>query len=69
MDVDVDTRYLPGRCVTASRKQTVRVEGAATHVLGWVRERITADDITRRNAERLRARGSRSRACPRGFGR
>ena len=66
MDVDVDTRYLPGP-LRHSGKQTVRVEGVATHVLGWVRERITADDITRRNAERLRRAGIEVPSVPEGL--
>ncbi len=47
VDVAVDLRTFP-RPLELESHETVRVEGAATHVLGWMRERIFAEDLARR---------------------
>lgn len=66
MDVPVEQRWLPGP-LRAAGTRTVRVSGVATHVLGWVRERVNAEDLHRRNVERLRRTGVEVPVVPAGL--
>ncbi|MCC6321621.1 MAG: hypothetical protein IT438_09340 [Phycisphaerales bacterium] len=53
IDVDQSTFPLP---LKNPRSQSVRVEGVATHVVGWMRSKLQAEDLARR--PRLLADGS-----------
>lgn len=66
MDVPVETKWLPGTLRRAGT-QTVRVAGIATHVLGWTRDRVTSEDITRRYYERIRRSGGETPEVPAGL--
>lgn len=66
MDVPVETAWLPGP-LRHPGTQTVRVSGVATHVLGWVREKFTSEDILRRQQERLRRAGKEPPVLPPGL--
>ncbi|MFG0258546.1 MAG: penicillin-binding transpeptidase domain-containing protein [Phycisphaerales bacterium JB043] len=47
VEVEVDRSLLPSP-IRDERIQTVLVEGVATHTLGWMRDRVFAEDVKRR---------------------
>lgn len=55
MNVEVDRSHFPPP-LRSSDPQIVQVQGVATHLLGWMRDGITADDLKARD-ERRKAAG------------
>lgn len=47
VDLEVDLSHFPSP-LRQERKTTVRVDGVATHVLGWMRDKIYEQDLLRR---------------------
>lgn len=54
MSVEIDRAHFPPP-LRSERPAVVQVQGVATHLLGWMRDGVTADDIRARNERRQAA--------------